>query len=267
MRGFCSFLLDMCIAPRCVICAAPTGTAPGREGVVVPAGWPPETASFLEACPPGPRGSGPGAEVLCASCWLRLSPLPPSAAAGGIRSVVAVAAPFAINGTLVSLVRFLKFEGGRRAAWPLAWWMTRSLDPAVRAAPGTAALVPVPLHGTRLAARGYNQAQLLAEGVSALTGIPVLRGAARRTRRTRAQSRLAATDREANVRGAFAPGREEGIEGRIAVIVDDLVTTGATAAACAAALRGAGPSRIVVLAAGTALREGKIPLKGRPGCV
>lgn len=266
MRGFCSFLLDMLIRPRCAICSAPTGPVPGREGVSIPSGWPPETVAFLEACPPGPGGSGPGAEVLCASCWISLSPLP-----GRVRPPVAgeaapVAAPFLITAPLLSLVRFLKFEGGRRAAWPLSWWMARALERTLP--PGAeAALVPVPLHGARLAVRGYNQAALLAGGVSALTGIPVLHGRIRRGRRTRPQSKLDAAAREANVRGAFFLRRGDGLEGRTTVIVDDLVTTGATASACAGALVGAGPAAIVVLAAGTSVTGGKIPLKARARCV
>lgn len=266
MRGFFSFLLDSLIRPRCAICAAPTGPVPGREGVRIPDGWPPETIAFLEACPPGPGGRGPGAEVLCASCWMKLAPLRDPGNAASSPGCARVIAPFRENGTLVSLVRFLKFEGGRRAAWPLAWWMARSLEREM-GLPPRAALVPVPLHGARLASRGYNQAELLAEGVSSLTGIPVIRGRVRRARRTRAQSKLDRARRAANVHGAFELRRAGGLGGLTAIVVDDLVTSGATAAACAGALLGAHPARIVVLAAGTALACGKIPLKVRASCV
>jgi ComF family protein len=196
---------------------------------------------------------------------MRLAPLNTGARVAANTEALPVAAPFLINEPLVSLVRFLKFEGGRRAAWPLSWWMSRSLERAIQPGPD-AALVPIPLHGARLAARGYNQAALLAEGVSILTGIPVLRTTVRRNRRTRPQSKLDAADRAGNVRGAFTLRRGEDLEGRIAIVVDDLVTTGATAAACAEALRGAGPSLILVLAAGTAVEGGKIPLKTGAGC-
>ena len=112
-------------------------------------------------------------------------------------------------------------------------------------------LVPVPLHAARRRRRGFNQAAVLAELAGPLLGLPVDHAALRRLRATAQQARLNETGaREANLAGAFGAG----VAGasRRAVLVDDLVTVGATAQAAAAALRGAGWEVVGVLALGLA---------------
>ena len=99
------------------------------------------------------------------------------------------------------------------------------------------ALVPVPLHPTRLRQRGYNQSALLARRAGRALGIPVL-DAVRRLRPTPQQVGLGADARRANVAGAFAAGGE--LSGARLVIVDDVITTGSTLGACAIALRSSG---------------------------
>jgi ComF family protein len=109
-------------------------------------------------------------------------------------------------------------------------------------------LVPVPMHPSARRRRGFNQAELLAEGVSALTGVPTVLALGKRVR-TPPQSLTARRNRADNVRGVFEPsgGRLDGCR---VYLVDDLVTTGATVAACAAAVlsAGAGEVRILCLA-------------------
>ena len=106
------------------------------------------------------------------------------------------------------------------------------------------ALIPVPLHPRRLAERGFNQAEEIARFISREVGVPVVGGICRRVRPTRMQSRLSDQDRRSNVAGAFecsqSPERP--------AIVDDVVTTGATADALAAALITAGADRVQVWA-------------------
>jgi competence protein ComFC len=105
------------------------------------------------------------------------------------------------------------------------------------------ALIPVPLHPTRLRQRGFNQSLLLAQQAGGLLGVEV-REALIRTRRTDAQVNLGAEQRMANVAGAFAVRPDILVAGRSVVLVDDVVTTGSTLSACAAALIGAGAASV-----------------------
>lgn len=118
---------------------------------------------------------------------------------------------------------------------------------------GVGAVVPVPLHPDRLRARGFNQAELLARRVAAGLGVPCEIRALRRIHQAHPQVELRGGDRQENVRGAFAPGGAA-VSGTV-LLVDDVYATGATAAACACALRQAGAARIVVLTLARAVRR------------
>ena len=143
-----------------------------------------------------------------------------------------------------SLVHGLKYRG-----WTsLASWMGVHMAPAARRlADGPALLVPVPLAPARLRERGYNQAGLLAEALARELDWPC-RAALNRGRQGRRQVRSGRTDRALNVQDAFRVdpsflsdvGTEQGLEGLPLVLVDDVITTGATVCACAAALEAAG---------------------------
>ncbi len=111
-------------------------------------------------------------------------------------------------------------------------------------------LFPVPLHRLRLLQRRFNQSALLAQGLSRATGVSVNVTALKRVRRTAAQVGLAQEARLENVARAFeisGSGRKS-VRGKRALLIDDVITTGATASACAAALLDAGASRVDVLA-------------------
>lgn len=152
------------------------------------------------------------------------------------------------------LVRALKYSG-----WTaLADRMGPSMAPAARRVAGTGdgaadppRLVPVPLAPSRRRRRGFNQARRLARPLGRELGWPV-DSALQRRRRGRPQARLGRASRGENVAGAFAasPAPPGGGEPPVAVIVDDVVTTGATAGACAGALRRAGwrPAGVVAFA-------------------
>ncbi len=96
--------------------------------------------------------------------------------------------------------------------------------------------VPVPLHYKRERQRGYNQSALLAEGISSVLGISHFPHALRRTRATESQTRKTRAERVENVAGAFAVRSPEALRGAHVLLVDDVLTTGATLEACAAAL-------------------------------
>ena len=108
-------------------------------------------------------------------------------------------------------------------------------------------IAPVPLHWTRLFARRYNQAALLAQVLGRLSGLPVATDLLVRRRRTPSQGGLSPYRRRRNVQGAFAVDPKRRLEGRRVLLVDDVFTTGATAAACCRALLKAGAGSVDVL--------------------
>lgn len=105
------------------------------------------------------------------------------------------------------------------------------------------ALVPVPLHRARLRHRGFNQSRMLADHAANRLSVPV-EDLLVRSRRTEAQARLGAQDRVQNVKDAFVVIAGPGIAGRSLILIDDVITTGATLSACADALRHAGASSV-----------------------
>ena len=111
-------------------------------------------------------------------------------------------------------------------------------------------LVPVPLHRWRLIGRKFNQAQLLAGEVARLVPVPVDPFVISRVKATPSQVGLSEAERRGNLSGAFqvAVGAKPRVEGARIVLIDDVITTGSTAAACARVLRRAGAERIDVLA-------------------
>jgi ComF family protein len=109
-------------------------------------------------------------------------------------------------------------------------------------------VVAVPLDTSRRRARGYNQAELLAEVVARRLEIALLRRACHRSRPTTPQSGLSKAQRRTNVHEAFQADRRL-VEGRMILLVDDVMTTGATVNACALALLAAGAARVAVLTA------------------
>jgi ComF family protein len=115
--------------------------------------------------------------------------------------------------------------------------------------------VPVPLHWTRLFARRYNQAAVLAHALHAAGGPPVGADWLVRQRRTPSQGKRNAAGRERNVRAAFAlkPGRD--VHGKRLLLVDDVFTTGATVGECARVLRRAGAAEINVLTLARTVRQ------------
>jgi ComF family protein len=121
---------------------------------------------------------------------------------------------------------------------------------------GADLLVPVPLHWTRLFQRRYNQAALLAHAVRAAGGPEVAADWLVRRRRTPAQGHLGPAARERNVRGALAMRHRRSVAGKHVVIIDDVMTTGATVEECARVLKRAGAASIGVLTLARALRTG-----------
>lgn len=153
-------------------------------------------------------------------------------------------APF--SGVVRAALHSLKYGGERRLADPLAAAMAARWR---KAGAGGELLVPVPVHSQRARQRGYDQAVLLAAGVSRVLDVP-WRASLERLRHTSPQFELGRQARRMNVAGAFAPrssGEAVVVAGKWVILVDDVVTTGSTLAACAEALYEAGATAVAGL--------------------
>jgi ComF family protein len=179
--------------------------------------------------------------ILCPACCATI--VPPGAAATLPSTRVPVVAAFAPAPALFELIHAVKYEAKTELVPHLAAFLARA---ARRALGRSLVLVPVPLHTARLRARGFNQSALLAHGVAARLGVPVLDNVLSRTRATAPQARLPAEARATNVAGAFDRAGRLPAGESCWVLVDDVVTTGATAAAALVAL-GVPPERAAVL--------------------
>jgi ComF family protein len=153
------------------------------------------------------------------------------------------------GGTAGRIVHALKYDGWRGVAGEMAERMAR-LDWPRDVVEERRAIVPVPLAPSRERERGFNQSALLAQALAQRWEIPDWSDVLCRTRSTRTQTRLTPEARRRNVSGAFriAPGAAPRLRGAHVVLVDDVVTTGGTVAACAAVLTQAGVEVRAVIA-------------------
>jgi ComF family protein len=136
----------------------------------------------------------------------------------------------------------MRLKYGRKVA--LARTMARFMAPLVGLGQDDAILVPVPLHRSRLWRRGFNQSALLAAELARRTGLRSEPRVLKRTKRTPALKGMSRSQRKRTVAGAFTVDRAAELEGRTIVLVDDVLTTGSTAEACAKALERAGARRV-----------------------
>lgn len=208
LRRFVSGALDLALPATCSGC--------GREGQPLCAACLPALDARLDL--PGGTPIGLPADI----------PLP--------LLQIEWCAPYA--GPVRGALHDLKYAGERRLAEPLGAAMARRWR---RAGVGADLVVPVPVHADRERQRGYDQAALIAGVAAKALGLPCLRALERR-RATIAQFELGRDERASNVAGAFGVrrGAAAAVAGRWVLLVDDVVTTGATLAACGDALDRAG---------------------------
>jgi ComF family protein len=248
-----------------------TAAAPLRASIARAAATLQRSGKFIldVALPPlcpscrDPLGDGAG---LCAACWSRLSLIekPYCARLGipfiydpgpGLLSMEAMANPPAYDRARAAvrydevarkLVLSFKYADRLDLAPMMGRWMARAGRELLADAD---ALMPVPLHWRRLWARRFNQAAALAGAISEISGVPVMHGGIARVRATPQQVGLSKTERADNVQGAFRvpDGQKAHVNGRRIVLIDDVLTSGATVDTCARALLRAGAAHVDVL--------------------
>lgn len=229
-----SLALDALLPPTCPVCDTPVEA----QGLICAACFPrfrPVVPPLCEACGLPVRGEDTPAPI-CPACASR-RPL-----FGRARAV------WLYGGAAKDLILRLKYADREDLALPLGRLMARAGAELLHEAD---LLVPVPLHLRRLVARRFNQAALLARAVARASGVPAAVDALRRTRATPPLAELSREEREASLIDAFAvrPRWRGRIAGRRIVLIDDVLTSGATAEACAEALLAAGAASVDVLAA------------------
>lgn len=181
----------------------------------------------------------------------------------GVRCAACMARPLAFDRARAAclydehsrdLVLKLKHADRTDLAPVLARWLLRSARDLLAEAE---VIVPVPLHRWRLLSRRYNQAAEMARPLGALAGVQVLPDALARVRRTETQGGKSAVGRRRNMAGAFAvpAGRAARIRGRRVLLIDDVLTTGATANECARVLKLHGATSVTVAVVARALRD------------
>lgn len=224
--------IDLILPPTCPI----TGERVAAPGLLSAKGW--AALQFIEdpvceACG-APFAHDEGAGAICAGCAAD----PPQFE----RARAAVLYDDASHRLIVAF----KHADRTELAPLFAGWLRRAGAPLVDPA---ALIVPCPLHPLRLLERRYNQAAMLAQGFARLAGGELAADALRRVKRTPPQKSLSAEARRRNVAGAFAAreGAAARIAGRPVILIDDVLTTGATLSACARALKKAGAARVDAL--------------------
>jgi ComF family protein len=236
MSAWATVVLDLVYPALCSVCDHALGA--GRRDPLCRECW-----NAIERIDP----------PCCATCGLPLPSFEAVTSTGPLRCSACVTSPPPFDyvraagtyaGPLRDALHALKFSGKRALAGPLSALVLEQCGALL--GPHVDALVPVPLARARERERGFNQAALLAAHLAAASGLPSKPAWLSRARGTRPQTELTAGARRANVTGAFVTSRR--VSGAHVVLVDDIVTTGATAAECARTLRAAGARTVGVLA-------------------
>ena len=230
LRRMGRLALDALLPPQCLCC----GEVVGEPGVLCPTCW--ERIDFITeplcACCGAPFELSLGPDALCGGC-IRESP--------GFARARAV---FVYADPAKALILRFKHADRTDMAPAFAHWMSRAGAELIAEAD---LIAPVPLHWTRLLRRRFNQAALLANAVAKLSGRPAAPRLLLRRRRTPTQGGLGREARGRNVRGAIAVRNAEQVVGRRILLIDDVLTTGATVSECSRVLLKAGAVAVDVL--------------------
>lgn len=244
LRAFSNFTLDVLMPPVCLGCEARLDA----HHALCPACW--RTIDFIR--PP-----------LCDRLGIPM----PYDTGGPMLSAAAVAQPpdydraravARYDGLMRELIHDFKFRDTHDARMLFGRWMSEAGKTLIAECD---VIVPVPLARWRLLTRRFNQSQILAREVAKHSGKPIAPFSLQRVRTTKSQVGLSRTERRRNVAGAFAvpPGQLASVAGKAVLLIDDVVTTGATASSAARALKNVGAARVDVLALALAGDTAVIP--------
>lgn len=190
--------------------------------------------------PPRCAGCGRIDAHWCQTCSREIAAIPFPGHIETAEHLQAVAATAPHKGILREAIQALKYDNARAAAEPLG---KRLADCLQQQDWMIDTMIPVPLHTQRLAERGYNQAQLLAEQVAKMTGILCQPQALQRIRNTQSQVTVSGAERMINLQHAFTANPIT-IQNHIVLLIDDVYTTGSTLSTCAEALMAAGAQAV-----------------------
>jgi ComF family protein len=194
-------------------------------------------------------------ERVCPNCWGALELLSPEARLSKKLppSLDEIHPVYVFEEKIQKIIHALKYQGYRSLGLRLGELVGKQLfDKIHREA--NISLVPIPLHPIKLRERGYNQAALIARGISLVTHTPVEEKIIRRIKNTKTQTQLSAAERQENMAGAFALGKRSLIRpDQTIILVDDVLTTGATLSAAATILRQSGIGQIIGVTVATPL--------------
>lgn len=215
-------LIDLLFPPFCIVCEKPLEQAERR---------------------------------VCANCWQALELVTPE-----LReckelplALDAIYPVYVFDDRIQTIIHALKYRGYRSLGLRLGELVGKQLLNEIHREDGVS-LVPIPLHPIKLRERGYNQAALIARGISTVTHTPVEEQIIRRIKNTKTQTQLSAAERQENMAGAFSIGDRSLIKpDKTIILVDDVLTTGATMSAAAAILKQAGIGKVIGVAVATPL--------------
>lgn len=166
---------------------------------------------------------------------------------GRVSLLHAAACSYFTKGSLVQeIMHQVKYRNRPDAAFDIGIWMGNDIKESPIAS-STELMIPMPLHSSREEKRGYNQATLMCKGIHAVTGIPFADRLVKRNKATITQTKQHRGERWENMQSAFELTEPAAMEGKTIMLVDDVITTGATIEALAAQLRKEVNCRIIVL--------------------
>ena len=142
------------------------------------------------------------------------------------------------------LLHEFKYSGYRQIGDTLGHWFGEQIKSDLKGEKKIEFIVPVPLHARKLTKRGFNQSEIIANGISRALGIPVKNKLIERVLENKTQTLKSRSERMFSVRGLFKVNNPKDIKGKHVLIVDDVITTGSTLASCAAEMLDAGATKI-----------------------